>query len=108
MPDLKTCRKKGKFLPPSKAPRRSWWPAAAAGLLTILVCLTVNYRANSGLRREASDNENLNKEVVNLTTENITLQEEIQSLQTDKNVVQREARKFGFEASKEKIPVQTK
>jgi cell division protein FtsB len=83
-------------------------PFAAAGFLTILICLTVNYRAFTEYRRESSENETLNNQVQSLTTENIALQEEIHSLKSDPQTLEREAQKFGLERPKDKRPVSTK
>ena len=83
-------------------------PVAAAGLLTILICLTVNFRAFTEYRRESAENEQLNNQVQTLTTENIALQEEIHSLKSDPQTLEREAKKFGYERPKEKIPVPAK
>ena len=90
------------------ADRKKWMPVAAAGLLTILICLTVNFRAFTEYRRESAENEQLNNQVQTLTTENIALQEEIHSLKSDPQTLEREAKKFGYERPKEKIPVPTK
>ena len=87
---------------------KKWVPIAAAGFLTLLICLTVNYRAFVEYRRETTENETLNNQVQTLTTENIALQEEIHSLKSDPQTLEREARKFGYERPKEKIPVPTK
>ena len=87
---------------------KKWVPIAAAGFLTLLICLTVNYRAFVEYRRESKENETLNNQVQTLTTDNIALQEEIHSLKSDPQTLEREARKYGYERPKEKIPVPTK
>ena len=95
----------------SKSPaflEKKWVPIAAAGFLTLLICLTVNYRAFVEYRRETTENETLNNQVQTLTTDNLALQEEIHSLKSDPQTLEREARKFGYERPKEKIPVPTK
>ncbi len=91
-----------------KTRSRKWLSTAAAAILTVLICLTINYRAYSEFSREVSEYENLNHDVFNLTTENIALQEEIESLRSDSKKIEREARRFGFDRSKEKVPVPAK
>jgi cell division protein FtsB len=88
--------------------QKKWVPFAAAGFLTILICLTVNFRAFTEYRRESTENETLNNQVQTLTTENLALQEEIHSLKSDPQTLEREAKKFGFERPKDKNPVPTK
>ena len=88
--------------------QKKWVPFAAAGTLTILICLTVNFRAFTQYSRESAENETLNNQVQTLTTDNLALQEEIHSLKSDPQTLEREAKKFGFERPKEKIPVPTK
>ena len=95
----------------SKTPaflQKKWVPYAAAGFLTILICVTVNFRAFTEYRRESSENETLNNQVQTLTTDNLALQEEIHSLKSDPKTLEREAQKFGLQRPKEKIPVPTK
>jgi cell division protein FtsB len=57
------------------------------------------------LNHEAEQNESLNQEIEKLTSENINLQEEIYYLQNDSSVIEREARKFGFQRQEKKVPV---
>lgn len=80
--------------------QRKWLPAAAAGFLTIMICLTVNFRAFTQYSREAGENETLNTAVQDLTNDNIALQEEIHSLKSDPQVLEREAHKFGYKRPK--------
>lgn len=71
-------------------------PFAVAGSITLMLCLTVNFRAFSELSQETHHNEILNLEVENLTKENLALQEEIHYLKSDSEVIEREARKLGL------------
>jgi hypothetical protein len=87
---------------------RKWVPFAAAGFLTVMICVTVNFRAFTEYRKESGENETLNNQVQTLTTENIALQEESHSWKSDPQTLEREAKKFGYERPKEKIPVPTK
>lgn len=83
---------------PRKASRRmpAWTVYAAAITLTVVLCLTINFRAFTELKSETKQNESLNAEIEKVTSENLNLQEEIYYLQNDSNVIEREARKFGF------------
>jgi len=59
------------------------------------------------LNREAEQNESLNQEIEKLTGENLNLQEEIYYLQNDSGVIEREAKKFGFQRKEKKVSVPT-
>ncbi len=73
-----------------------WAVYATAITLAVAVCLTINFRAFTELNTEIGQNESLNSEIEKVTSENLNLQEEIYYLQNDSNVIEREARKFGF------------
>ena len=87
----------------SKVPKKStrvmprWVPYGATALFTLLICLTINFRAFTEFSNEVGQNESLNAEIEKITSENLNLQEEIYYLQNDSSVIQREARKFGFQ-----------
>ena len=89
-----------------KKPRRTlprWTGYAAVITIAVGLCLTVNFRAYTDLNREVEQNETLNAEIEKITSENLNLQEEIYYLQNDSNVIEREAKKFGYRRqSKEK------
>ena len=96
---------------PQKA-RRSlpkWLPYGATVVFAAVLCLTVNFRAFSELTREVKQNENLQTQIENITSENLNLQEEIYYLQNDSSVIEREARKFGFKRkeNEKKVSVPT-
>jgi len=76
-------------------------------LFALVLCLTVNLRSFTQLNREAEQNESLNQEIEKLTSENLNLQEEIYYLQNDSSVIEREAKKFGFQRKEKKVPVPT-
>ena len=59
----------------------------------------------SELIGEIRQNESLNSEIEKVTSENLDLQEEIYYLQNDSSVIEREARKFGFQRKEKKVPV---
>jgi len=83
----------------------SWIPYGATALFALVLCLTVNLRSFTELNHEAAQNESLNQEIEKLTTENINLQEEIYYLQNDSSVIEREAKKFGFQRKEKKVSV---
>jgi len=82
-----------------------WVSYGATALLTIALCLTINFRAFTELGHEVNQNENLNEEIEKLTNENLNLQEEIYYLQNDSSVIEREAKKFGFQRKEKKVSV---
>ena len=86
-----------------------WVPYGTTALLTVLICVTINFRAFTEKNREIEQNESLNSEIEKITDENLGLQEEIYYLQNDSSTIQREAKKFGFQRKdKEKqVPVPT-
>jgi hypothetical protein len=85
-----------------------WLPAAIGVSLTLMICLTVNFRAFSELNHEQNQHSTLNSEIVFMTKENLLLQEEIHYLKTDPKVIEREARKLGLLRTKEKVSVPSK
>ena len=83
-----------------------WLPIGIALAITLMICVTVNFRAYSELRREINQNQELNAQIDTVTSENLSMQEEIHYLKNDPNTIEREARKFGFMPRKEKqVPV---
>lgn len=83
-----------------------WIPYAAAAGMTLMLCLTINFRAYTELNEEVTQHETLNTQIESLTSENLSLQEEIHYLKNDSAVIEREARKFGFGTPAKKVPVQ--
>jgi cell division protein FtsB len=84
---------------------KKWMPLAVTILMTVMVCVTVNYRAYSELRSEQVQFETLGQQVDAVTTENLSLQEEIHYLKNDPEMIRREAQKFGFVPRGQKVPV---
>lgn len=82
-----------------------WLPPVAAIALTVMVCLTVNFRAFSELREEADQHQDLSAEIEKKTSENLALQEEIYYLKNDPKTIEREAKKLGLLRKKEKVSV---
>ena len=83
----------------------SWIPYASTALFALVLCFTINFRAFTELNQEVEQNVNLNNEIEKLTSENLNLQEEIYYLQNDSSVIEREAKKFGFQRKEKKVPV---
>ena len=103
-------RRQRKSAKPSKRSRLSipnWISYGATALFALVLCLTVNLRSFTELNREAEQNESLNQEIEKLTSENLNLQEEIYYLQNDSSVIEREAKKFGFQRKEKKVSVPT-
>ena len=90
---------------PLRIPR--WASYGSVAVFAAVLCLTVNFRAYTELSREVDQNQELNAQIENVTSENLNLQEEIYYLQNDSNVIEREARKFGMKRSEKekKVPV---
>ena len=88
-------------------PRSQWWGIGIVATLTLMLCLTINYRAFSEFSKESVENETLEHRIQSVTTNNLSLQEQIHYLKNDPDTVAREARKFGLRRPKEKVPVQT-
>lgn len=88
-----------------KAARKfpAWTPYAAAISLTLMVMLTINFRAFTKYSEEQSANEELTRKVEDLNDENLGLQEDIYYLRTDPKKIEREAKKLGLKPRKEKI-----
>ena len=89
--------------------RPQWLAIGVAVSLTVMLILTVNFRAFSVLNTEAVEATVLNNKIQAVTSENLAIQEEIHYLKNDSNTIEREAKKFGFtRPKKEKIPVPAK
>ena len=73
-----------------------WWAAGIAATLTLMLCLTINYRAFSELSEQAVENEGLDQRIRLVTEENLQIQEHIHYLKNDPSTVERESLKFGL------------
>ena len=82
-----------------------WWAFGIAGALTLMLCLTINFRAFSELSKESAENSSLENQIHSVTEDNLALQEQIHYLKNDPGTVEREARKFGFRRPSTKVPV---
>jgi hypothetical protein len=88
-------------------PSSHWWGIGIVATLTLMLCLTINYRAFSQLGKESAEKEMLEQRIQSVTSNNLSLQEQIHYLKNDPDTVAREVRKFGLRRSNEKVPVQT-
>lgn len=104
----RTRRKRQPALKFPKKPTRiipRWVSYGATAIFVIVLCFTINFKAYTELSREIGQNEDLNSQVDEITSENLGLQEEIYYLQNDSETIKREAKKFGFRAKEKKVPV---
>jgi len=72
--------------------------------ISLMLCLSINYRAFSTMSAEQREYEQLSTKIQGVTDENLQLQEEIHSYKNDPNVIQREAKRLGI-ATREKVSV---
>jgi hypothetical protein len=87
-------------------PRSKWLGIGIVATLTLMLCLTINYRAFSIFSLESAENEMLEQKIQSVTTNNLSLQEQIHYLKNDPDTVAREARKFGLRRpNNEKVSV---
>jgi cell division protein FtsB len=92
----------------AKAGRRTapWWLSfLIVTCVFAMLCVSINFRAFSEMREEASQHEQLGAQIQNLMDENLALQEEIHTLKTDSQVIRREAKRIGIDLQREKVPV---
>lgn len=85
-----------------------WMAAGVVIIITVTICLTINFRAFSVMNKEVQQNLALEAQIQNKTDENLALQEEIHYLKSDSSTIEREAGKFGLTRAKERVPVPTK
>ena len=67
--------------------------------------VSINFRAFTEMKDEATQNTQLSSQIQNLMDENLALQEEIHTLKSDPNAIQREAKRIGIGLRQEKVPV---
>ena len=67
--------------------------------------VSINFRAFTEMKEEATQNTQLASQIQNLMDENLALQEEIHTLKSDPNVIQREAKRIGIGLRQETVPV---
>ena len=98
-------RNPAKLSPKPRMTMPRWVPYGTTALFALVLCFTINFRAFTELTQEVEQNESLTQEIEKLTSENLNLQEEIYYLHNDSSVIQREAKKFGFQRKEKKVPV---
>lgn len=62
-----------------------------------MLIISINFRAFTEMREEASQNTRLATQIQSLTDENLALQEEIHALKTNPEIIQREAKRIGVD-----------
>ena len=85
----------------------NWWAAGVVVVMTIMLCVSINYRSFSEMSKESAENLQLEQEIQSVTTNNLLLQEQIHYLKNDPGTVEREVRKFGLRRPKQKVSVLT-
>ena len=83
--------------------KSQWWAFGVTATVTLMLCLTINFRAFSELNKEAMENSTLDAQIHSITNENLALQEEIHYLKNDFSTIEREARKFGLHPSRNRL-----
>ena len=90
-----------------KVRKAPMWAAFAIVLsISIMLCLSINYRAFSVMSGEQREYEQLSTRIQGITDENLQLQEEIHNLKSDPRAIEREAKRLGI-APREKVSVPT-
>ncbi|MEP6945015.1 MAG: hypothetical protein ABJA02_03800 [Acidobacteriota bacterium] len=74
----------------------TWAAFAIVISISLMLCLSINYRSFSAMHEEVSENDQLTTRIQSITDENLQLQEEIHSLKSDARVIQREAQRLGI------------
>ena len=83
-----------------------WWLSFAIVIsIFVMLGVSINFRAFTEMKEEATQNTQLASQIQNLMDENLALQEEIHILKSDPNVIQREAKRIGIGLRQEKVPV---
>jgi cell division protein FtsB len=82
-----------------------WLSFAIVVSIFVMLGISINFRAFSEMREEATQNTKLGSQIQNLMDENLALQEEIHSLKSDPSVITREARRIGINVRPEKVSV---
>lgn len=75
-----------------------WWLSSLiVTSIFVMLIISINFRAFTEMREEASQNTRLATQIQSLTDENLALQEEIHALKTNPEIIQREAKKIGVD-----------
>lgn len=102
-----SAKKRGSTPKGKRTATPQWFSFTVVVLITFMVCVAINFRAFSEVRKQSSEFSELNTEIEKLTTNNLALQEDIQNLKNDDKTIAREARKIGMSRSNEKVLVPT-
>jgi cell division protein FtsB len=84
----------------------TWAAFAIVISISLMLCLSINYRSFSAMHEELAENDQLTVRIQSITDENLQLQDEIHNLKSDARVVQREAQRLGIVKS-DKVSVPT-
>lgn len=77
-----------------------WVAPVVAGSLSLMICLTINYRAYSNLNEETAQKQALIEQIESVKNENLHLQEDIYKLGKDPKTIKLEAKKLGLRGTK--------
>lgn len=86
--------------PVTRTRRRTapWWLSSLiVTSIFVMLIISINFRAFTEMREEASQNTRLATQIQSLTDENLALQEEIHTLKTNPEIIQREAKRIGVD-----------
>ncbi len=73
-----------------------WVPFAVVISITVMLCLSINYRAFTIASSDRLENEQLATKIQSVTDENLQIQEDIHFLKNDPIVIEREAKRLGI------------
>lgn len=84
----------------AKAGQPGWVAPVVAGSLSLMLCLTINYRAFSNLKEETAQKQALMQQIESVKNENLEIQEDIYRLREDPKTIKLEAKKLGLRNTK--------
>jgi hypothetical protein len=85
--------------PNPRANQQGWVAPVVAGSLSLMICLTINYRAYSNLKEETSQKQALIEQIESVKNKNLDLQEDIYKFRKDPRTIKLEAKKLGLRSS---------
>jgi len=98
-------RRRAKAQPPARRTAPYWLSFTIVVSIFVMLAVSINFRAFSETRQEATENTKLASQIEDLMDENLALQEEIHSLKSDPNAIAREARRIGIDLKAQKVSV---
>ncbi len=99
-------RQRGSSTKKTQTRKAPIWAAVVIVLgMTLMLGLTINYRAYTTMSGEIRENDQLSTQIQSLTDENLQLQDEIHNLKTDPKVIEREAKRLGMALAPKKVSV---